>query len=117
MHPETRIPDCNASNHPAPRQYPYARRALTGAVLILTMSCGLAQAADVLTEAQLDQVSAGYQTSGSAASASALFGFATTSSNTYASSIGSINSSSSTSAGVAGGIGADAMARAATWYH
>lgn len=116
MRSQTCLTRRDASHRAAPLQRRPARHVIAGAALIFASSCGLAQAADALTEAQLDQVVAGHQTSISAASASALFGFSTTSSSTYASSLGPIRSTSSTSIGLAAGIGVDVTASAATWY-
>jgi hypothetical protein len=93
------------------------RLRLAGAALLLAATCGFAQAGGVdLSAAQMDQVAAGYQQSTSDATASALLGFATTASNTYASVTGPIRSTGSTSVGVAGGFGAGATATAATWF-
>ena len=87
--------------------------ALTGAMLLTTSLANAAGPVD-LTNTQMEAVSAGVQTSTSAATASARFGFAATNSQTYANKTGSVVITSSTSSGVAGGTGAGAGATART---
>lgn len=91
------------------------RMGLTGLLLCAAAAASAAEPV-TLTDKQMDSVSAGYQRSYSDASASALFGFATTASQTTAYSNGPVSLTSSTSTGLAGGIGASAGAGAGTVF-
>lgn len=137
MHAETFAPNIALNMNVACAARQPKRLGMAGAALLLAAACGLAHAdvaADArirteavgsvgttgtsidLTNAQMDRVAAGFQQSTSAATASALLGITATTSSTYASATGPIYSTGSYSAGVAGGIGADATAGAATRF-
>ncbi|MBC7514317.1 MAG: hypothetical protein H7234_07770 [Herminiimonas sp.] len=85
---------------------------------LLCCATGVASAAETvtLTDQQMDRVSAGSQQSFSSAAASALFGFATTASQSNAVSSGLIKWTDATSTSVAAGFGAGALANAGTLF-
>lgn len=95
---------------------PCLLRVVLSGVLLGAVGVASAAGPEILTDKQMDSVSAGFQQSYSSAAASALLGFATTVSQTTAFSSGPVTLTGSTSAGVAAGIGAGALAGAGTIF-